>query len=101
MTDGGTSLGLDATACFVAITPNGWVGYTLLDTAHSERSLLRQSWTGVIPSHRRRGIGTALKVLAIRYAEKHGYEAIATTIRSTNLARRALNQRVGFRPTDP
>jgi GNAT superfamily N-acetyltransferase len=89
---------LDPDACFVARHHEHWVAYTVLDTAHSSVDRLRQSWTGVLPAYRRRGIATALKVLTVEYARRHGYSTIATATRSGNLASQAMNRRVGFRP---
>jgi RimJ/RimL family protein N-acetyltransferase len=89
-------LALDADACFVARARGEWIGYTLLDTAHSDAERLHQSWTGVIPAYRRRGIATALKVLTIRYAKEHRYKVIVTTPRADNMASQGMNRRLGF-----
>lgn len=55
------------------------------------------SVTGVIASHRRRGIATALKVASIRYAQSVGARIIITDNEEHN-PMYALNQRLGFRP---
>ena len=91
-------LELDPEACFVAREGERWIGYTVLDTAHSSAERLRQSWTGVVSSYRRRGIGTALKILTVGYARDHGYALIETTTRADNVASQGLSRRVGFRP---
>ena len=88
---------MDFDACFIAVERDHWVGYSCLDTANSSAERLRQSWTGVLPSHRRRGIATALKVLGVAYARDHGYAFIETTSRSDNVVSQAMNLRVGFR----
>lgn len=93
-------LGLDADACFVAIADNEWVGYTLLDPAHSEPGVLLQSWTGVLPAWRRQGIASGLKLRAIRYALAHDYRVLRTAARSANAASIGLNRRLGFRTVD-
>jgi GNAT superfamily N-acetyltransferase len=98
MRDRLTVLALDAAACFVALDGERWVGYTVLDTAHSSTTRLRQSWTGVLPVYQRRGIGTALKILGVRYARQNGYAFIDTALRTSNVASQALSRRVGFRP---
>ena len=92
-----SNLAMDFDACFIALEREHWVGYSCLDTANSSAERLRQSWTGVLPSHRRRGIATALKVLGVAYAREHGYAFIETTSRSDNVVSQAMNLRVGFR----
>lgn len=92
-----TELALDPAACFVARDDERWIGYTVLDTAHSSTMRVRQSWTGVLPACQRRGIGTALKVLGVGYARENGYAFIDTALRTSNVASQALNRRVGFR----
>ena len=92
-----SELAMDFDACFIALEREHWVGYSCLDTANSSAGRLRQSWTGVVPSHRRRGIATALKVLGVAYARQHGYMFIETTSRADNVVSQAMNLRVGFR----
>ena len=92
-----TKLALDPAACFVARDVERWIGYTVLDTTHSSPMRLHQGWTGVLPAYQRRGIGTALKVLAVGYARQNGYAFIETTLRASNVASQALSRRVGFR----
>jgi ribosomal protein S18 acetylase RimI-like enzyme len=91
-------LELDPEACFVAREGAQWVGYTVVDTVHSSAERLHQSWTGVLPSYRRRGIGTALKILTVGFAREHGYALIDTRLRADNVASQELSRRVGFRP---
>ena len=91
-------LALDPAACFVARDGERWIGYTVLDIAHSSAVRLRQSWTGVLPAYQQRGIGTALKVLGVGYARRNGYTFIDTALRTSNTASQALSRRVGFRP---
>ena len=92
-----SELAMDFDACFIALEREHWVGYSCFDTANSSAERLRQSWTGVVPSHRRRGIATALKVLGVGYARQHGYALIETTSRADNVVSQAMNLRVGFR----
>jgi RimJ/RimL family protein N-acetyltransferase len=91
-------LALDPAACFVALDGERWVGHTVLDTARSSTTRLRQSWTGVLPAYQQRGIGTALKILGVRYARQNGYAFIDTALRTSNVASQALSRRVGFLP---
>ena len=93
-------LALDPAACFVAREGESWIGYTVLDTAHSSTTRLRQSWTGVLPAYRQRGIGAALKIVGVAFARQHGYASIDTSMRTSNVASQALSRRVGFRPPE-
>jgi len=93
-----TELALDPEACFVAREGERWIGYTVLDTARSSTARLHQSWTGVLPAYRQRGIGTALKILTVGYARQNGYALIETALRTSNVASQVMNRRVGFRP---
>jgi GNAT superfamily N-acetyltransferase len=56
--------------------------------------------TGVVHSHRRRGIARALKLMATRYAAEHGIPRVHTDNRSDNAGMLALNTELGFRPTE-
>jgi GNAT superfamily N-acetyltransferase len=89
---------LDPDACFVARHGERWVAYTVLDTARSSADRLQQGWTGVLAAYRRRGIATALKILTVQYARRHGHGVIATASRAGNMASQAMSRRVGFRP---
>ncbi|MEJ7810710.1 MAG: GNAT family N-acetyltransferase [Gemmatimonadaceae bacterium] len=84
-------------ATFIAVSGERYVGYTVLDPAGSEGRSLLQSWTGVHPAHRRRGIATALKVLGVRYARAHGYDRVITAPRATNVASLGMSTKLGFR----
>jgi GNAT superfamily N-acetyltransferase len=95
------SFDLDPTACFLALSGEEWVGYTLLDPGLSRDGRLEQGWTGVRAEYRRRGIATALKVLGIQYARAHGYRVIVTAPRRRNVASFGMSTHVGFRPPAP
>ena len=83
--DGGLWIGLSATADF------------------SSRGLAFNEMTGVLRSHRRRGIAVALKVLAIRYARRLGVDQVHTIHDFENTAAIELNLGLGYvhdeRPT--
>jgi RimJ/RimL family protein N-acetyltransferase len=89
----------DPELLFLAKAGELYVGYTLLNAPHPDEdaSVLRQGWTGVRPEFRRQGIATALKILGIAYAHKHGYRAIVTEPRTANVASVAMSKKVGFR----
>jgi GNAT superfamily N-acetyltransferase len=54
--------------------------------------------TGVLPSHRRRGIARVLKMMATQWAESHGIPRVHTDNRSDNAAMLAINTELGFEP---
>ena len=54
-------------------------------------------FTGVVRSHRRRGIAKALKVLAIDYAHRQGYQLIKTDNEEHNPMFQ-INLALGFQP---
>lgn len=54
--------------------------------------------TGVIRTHRRRGIARALKMMATRYAAQHGIPRVHTDNRADNAGMLALNTELGFVP---
>ncbi len=54
--------------------------------------------TGVLGSHRRRGIGRALKLMATRYAAERGFRYAYTDNRSDNQGMLAINRQLGFIP---
>jgi GNAT superfamily N-acetyltransferase len=58
---------------------------------------LHQGFTGVLPSHRGRGIATALKLRAIAHARGLGVRAIHTRQHAGNAPMLHLNARLGFR----
>ena len=94
------SFELEPEACFLAVDGEHWVGYTLLDPKLSRDGRLEQGWTGVRQEYRRRGIGTALKLLGIEYARAHGYIELVTMPRRQNVASFTMSTRLGFRPDD-
>jgi GNAT superfamily N-acetyltransferase len=54
--------------------------------------------TGVVRSHRRRGIARALKMMATKYAADHQMPRAHTDNRADNDAMLALNRDLGFKP---
>jgi RimJ/RimL family protein N-acetyltransferase len=94
-------LGVVPEAVILAKNGHHYVGYACLDPRSSGAVSLRQSWTGVRPSHRGRGIGTALKALGIEYAQAHGYQRIETEARVTNVASMRMSLKVGYVRAEP
>jgi len=56
--------------------------------------------TGVLASHRRRGIARVLKMLVTRYAAQRGIPYVHTDNRADNAGMLAINQALGFVPAD-
>jgi GNAT superfamily N-acetyltransferase len=84
-------------AWFVALDGDKYVGMSVLWRNLSTSKLLETGLTGVARSHRRRGIATAMKVHAIRYAQEYGNAAIVTDNEENNPMFQ-LNLQLGFKP---
>jgi len=54
--------------------------------------------TGVLSSHRRRGIARVLKMMVTRFAMQHGIPAVHTDNRADNAGMLAINRELGFQP---
>jgi GNAT superfamily N-acetyltransferase len=54
--------------------------------------------TGVLSSHRRRGIARVLKMLVTRYAVQQGIPVVHTDNRADNAGMLAINRELGFQP---
>lgn len=84
-------------AWFIAVDGERYVGLSVLWRNPADKRLLNTGLTGVVRSHRRRGIATALKVQAIEYAKQYGAEEIDTDNEENNPMFQ-LNIQLGFRP---
>lgn len=87
--------GLDSR--FAARAGDQLVGMTNLKPNHVDPTRMHTGLTGVVRSHRRRGIATALKVHAIAYAQGRGVQRIDTDNEENN-PMLALNLQLGFQP---
>jgi GNAT superfamily N-acetyltransferase len=56
--------------------------------------------TGVLSSHRRRGIARVLKMLVTRYAAQQRIRYVHTDNRADNAGMLAINRELGFKPSD-
>lgn len=56
--------------------------------------------TGVLRSHRRRGIARVLKMLVTRYAAQQAIRSVYTDNRADNAAMLAINRELGFEPNE-
>jgi GNAT superfamily N-acetyltransferase len=75
----------------------GYVGMCVVNVMRKRPSGLFAGITGVIRSHRRRKIATALKICSIQYAQENGFETIFTNNEENNPMYQ-LNLDLGFQP---
>ena len=85
----------DASAHFVAIEDGKYVGLTGFWISPVEKHKLYTGLTGVVRSHRRKGVATALKVSGLRYAREYGATIIETDNEENN-PMFGLNLQLGF-----
>ncbi|HVN61975.1 MAG TPA: GNAT family N-acetyltransferase [Gaiellaceae bacterium] len=81
----------------VALEGDDVVGYATLLPLAALPDTLEHELTGVLRSHRRRGIAEALKREQIRWAAAHGYKRLITWTQEGNDAMRNLNLKLGYR----
>lgn len=84
-------------AWFIAVDDGAYVGMTAFWKRLASPDRLGTGLTGVVRSHRRRGIATGLKVRAIRFAKEYGVRVIETDNEENN-PMFGLNVDLGFRP---
>lgn len=84
-------------AWFVAVDGDDYVGVSFLFRSLAEEGLFRTGLTGVLRSHRRRGIATAMKVRALAWAKAQGGTRVTTDNAEDN-PMYALNVNLGFEP---
>jgi mycothiol synthase len=86
---------LEEEITLVAVDEDTYAGLTLIFTEAD--GTLGIDLSGVHPSYRRRGIGTALKAQSMILAKAHGYRALRTTNDPVNAGILAINDRLGFK----
>ncbi|MFE4454909.1 GNAT family N-acetyltransferase [Streptomyces sp. NPDC056796] len=84
----------DPAGVVLALDGGAWVG--MASTSLQPEGHAFNEMTGVLASHRGRGIALAMKVLGIRYARAHGMKLLRTVHHPANDAVIALNRRLGF-----
>ena len=85
-------------AAFIAEDATGqYVGVSSLNIPAPGSPVLQTGMTGVLRSHRRQGLATALKVHAIQFAKAYGAKAIDTSNEEHNPMYQ-LNLALGFQP---
>jgi GNAT superfamily N-acetyltransferase len=85
-------------AFFIALDGDEYVGLSMLERNLADKTKLQTDLTGVVRSHRRRGIATALKVHALAKARETGVEFVETDNEENN-PMYTLNVKLGFKPT--
>jgi len=81
----------------VALEDDRIVGFATLSPYGLLTDTLEHELTGVLRSHRRRGIGEALKRAQIAWAAAAGYRRLVTGTQTGNKAMRSLNLKLGYR----
>lgn len=89
--------GYDPRLGYVALDRDEWVGATLLWRNPADRETLGTEITGVLRTHRCRGIATALKAAVLADARDLGFARVRTENAATNPMYQ-INLRLGFEP---
>lgn len=87
-------------AYFIALDGQRFVGLSNLSRSPRPGEL-RTALTGVRRGHRRRGIATALKVHALRFAREIGVHRVITDNAAENKGMLAINMALGFKQNPP
>jgi GNAT superfamily N-acetyltransferase len=80
----------------VAVDGAHWVGLSCLNPVCPKTTIAWTRFTGVVQTHRRRGIATALKVSSLEAAKRLGVKSVKTGNAETNPMLQ-INIRLGFR----
>lgn len=86
----------DPTALFLAVVGDEWVGMGWVIELHPGRYY--NSMTGVLPTHRGKGIAQALKLRTIALARERGATYIRTNNDESNAPMLAINRKLGYQP---
>lgn len=81
---------------FVAVEEDDWVGIALVGPMEDNK--WTTDYTGVLPEHRGKGIGTRLKLAGIDLALSQGGKELHTFNDELNGPMRAINAKLGFQP---
>jgi predicted GNAT superfamily acetyltransferase len=79
----------------LAVNDGAWVGMATTSLREAEGYAFSEM-TGVLASHRGRGISLAMKLLAIRFARSSGYHCLRTFHHPRNANAIGMNRRLGF-----
>jgi GNAT superfamily N-acetyltransferase len=84
-----------AAGVLLAVAGPAWVGLSAA-SYHKAQGFMFNEMTGVVREYRHRGIATALKVLAIGFAQSLGVPVMYTVHADANHAAIAMNRRLGY-----
>ena len=79
----------------LAMNDGAWVGMATT-SLHEAEGYAFSEMTGVLASHRGRGIALAMKLLGIRFARSNGYHCLRTFHHPRNANAIGMNRRLGF-----
>ena len=82
--------------CLIAIDGDQFVGMTALWRNEATPDKLETGVPGVLRSHRRRGIATAVKLRSFEFARQHGAKVIETDNEENNPMYQ-INLKLGFK----
>ena len=82
---------------FIAVDGDSYVGLSNLSADLADKKKVFTGLTGVIRSHRRKSVATALKLHAIEFARQYGAEIIETDNEENNPMYQ-INVKLGFKP---
>lgn len=85
----------DPRGAVLAMNDGAWVGMATTSLREAEGYAFSEM-TGVLASHRGRGISLAMKLLAIRFARSSGYHCLRTFHHPHNARAIGMNRRLGF-----
>jgi GNAT superfamily N-acetyltransferase len=88
--------GLRGRIVHLALDRGSVVGYAVLAPRAAQPDVLEHEMTGVLRSHRRRGIAEALKRTQLAWAAAAGYRQLVTSTLTDNTAMRRLNLKLGY-----
>lgn len=86
----------DPACVLIALAGEEWAGFTFMEK-HEDGSWYTHL-TGVEPAYRGQGLGTAMKVAAIKLAIQERVPSLTTYNHSVNLAMVRINQQLGYKP---
>jgi RimJ/RimL family protein N-acetyltransferase len=93
-----TGPGVLAGGTLVALDGGRVVGFASLQRREADPGLAEHGLTAVAPTHRRRGIATALKQRQLAWAARNGYRELMTFTQDGNAGMQAVNARLGYEP---
>jgi len=89
----------DPAGVVIAEHDGDWIGMAAMSVREPE--VMINEMTGVVASHRGKGISIAMKLRGIRYARSRSATALVTRHRAGNATAIAMNQRLGYVDIEP